>query len=95
MKVNIGDKVCQLVLYGTVISEKSIVAINPKTISVAEIREFEGRSIELWKDPKQDPSNWRVAVPSTIDEIRNLSQEIQERQKRLCKLYRSLPVAEI
>ena len=94
--IKIGDQVVQIGGWLSHPVVKSIVEINPKTIySVRKVAFKDGREFETALEPKQNPDNWRIAVPETVEQMQKLADEMSEKGKTIWELYKSLPKIEL
>ncbi len=89
--IKVGDKVVCLGVFENVPIVKTVKGIAPKTIALVDRRIFEGREIEFGIEPKQHPEAWRIYDESKVNEMAELSKQIQALIKQLRIIYHSLP----
>jgi len=80
---------------GNFLIAKVVKAINPRTISLITIGMVDGRQYETAPEPKQDPGQWRVAVPEITGKIKKLFEESDRLRREANELYRTLPKIEL
>ena len=80
---------------GNYLTAKVVKAINPRTISLITIGMVDGRQYETAPEPKQDPGQWRVAVPEITGKIKKLFKESDRLRREANELYRTLPKIEL
>ena len=94
-EIKVGDKVARLGGSGDLLVVKTIKAVNPHTISVGSVFLYQGEEMETSIEPKQNPEDWRVAVPEIIAEINRLFKEADRLCREARELYGSLPRIEL
>ena len=94
--IKVGDQVVQIGVWLSHPIVKSIERISPKTISLVKTFTFkDGGVCKTPPEPRQNPDNWRIAVPETVEQMQKLADEMSEKGKTIWELYKSLPKIEL
>lgn len=87
-----GDRVVTFIHgSGDYVFVKTVRAINPKTLRLVDPRQFEGREVDVWVEPRQNPKDYRIYDREKVERMQALCKEIDERQKEVYALFKSLP----